>query len=150
MSLVSSDDIQRARRIALRVRSAMACLPCKEAKSKCNDYRPCSRCKKLSQTARCVDQVSIIFFYLGNDDASRTIYFFFDLMECMHFQINDNALAGRWTANCLGRGPAWHHFCPTKPSNPLPVNNMHLNIVFTAPLNTRHESRFTDGSISIR
>ena len=57
MSFVSSDDIQRARRIALRGRSALACIPCKDAKSKCNDYRPCARCKKLSQEPHCIDSV---------------------------------------------------------------------------------------------
>jgi hypothetical protein len=57
MSFVSSEAIQKARRIALRGRSAVACIPCKEAKTKCNDYRPCNRCSKLSQEALCTDEV---------------------------------------------------------------------------------------------
>ena len=57
MSFVSSDAIQKARRFALRGRSAVACIPCKDAKTKCNDYRPCSRCKKLSQEKLCTDEV---------------------------------------------------------------------------------------------
>ena len=43
---VSSKDIQRARRIALRTRSSAACAKCRETKTKCNDYRPCARCKR--------------------------------------------------------------------------------------------------------
>ena len=58
MSFVSSEAIQKARRIALRGRSAVACIPCKEAKTKCNDYRPCSRCSKLSQESICSDEAS--------------------------------------------------------------------------------------------
>jgi hypothetical protein len=42
--MVSSKDIQKARRMALRKRAASACEACKTAKSKCNDFRPCSRC----------------------------------------------------------------------------------------------------------
>ena len=37
----------RARRMAQRSRAATACLPCKANKSRCSDYRPCARCKKI-------------------------------------------------------------------------------------------------------
>jgi hypothetical protein len=58
MSAVSSDEIQKARRVALRGRSAKACIPCKNARSKCSDFRPCARCTKQSQDFRCVDEVA--------------------------------------------------------------------------------------------
>ena len=41
---VSSKEIQKARRIAKRTRSAIACVRCKVSKVKCNDYRPCKHC----------------------------------------------------------------------------------------------------------
>ena len=44
MHSVSSKDIQKARRIARRTRSAVACARCKASKVKCNDYRPCKQC----------------------------------------------------------------------------------------------------------
>ena len=62
MSFVSSEAIQKARRIALRGRSAVACVPCKEAKTKCNDYRPCGRCKIIKQENFCRDEVSRLLF----------------------------------------------------------------------------------------
>jgi hypothetical protein len=50
---VTSKDIQRARRAALRTRSSIACAQCREAKTKCNDYRPCSRCKHNGDADNC-------------------------------------------------------------------------------------------------
>ena len=44
MHSVSSKDIRKARRIARRTRSAVACARCKASKVKCNDYRPCKQC----------------------------------------------------------------------------------------------------------
>ena len=41
---VSSKEIQKARRLAKRTRSAVACARCKASKVKCNDYRPCKQC----------------------------------------------------------------------------------------------------------
>ncbi len=46
--------ILRARRMAQRSRAAAACLPCKANKSKCSDFRPCTRCKRL-RTKVCAD-----------------------------------------------------------------------------------------------
>jgi hypothetical protein len=48
-------QIARARRIATRTRSVMACLPCKIKKTKCSDLRPCSRCK-ATNPAQCLDE----------------------------------------------------------------------------------------------
>ena len=62
MSFVSSEAIQKARRIALRGRSAVACVPCKEAKTKCNDYRPCARCRTIKQENLCRDEVRGLCF----------------------------------------------------------------------------------------
>ena len=41
---VSSKQIQKARQMAKRSRTAVACVRCKAAKSKCSDYRPCKQC----------------------------------------------------------------------------------------------------------
>jgi hypothetical protein len=50
--------LQRARRMAQRSRAAAACLPCKAGKARCNDYRPCARCKKAGINGLCVDPQS--------------------------------------------------------------------------------------------
>jgi hypothetical protein len=42
--MVSSKELQKARQIAKRNRTSVACARCKTAKSKCTDYRPCKRC----------------------------------------------------------------------------------------------------------
>ena len=52
------DLLQRARRMAQRSRAATACLPCKAGKARCNDYRPCARCKKAGGTEICSDPQS--------------------------------------------------------------------------------------------
>jgi hypothetical protein len=57
MISVTSKSIQRARRVALRQRSTNACTPCKQAKTKCVNYRPCSRCSKRSQEIVCSDDL---------------------------------------------------------------------------------------------
>lgn len=67
MSLVSSYDIQKARRVALRIRSPLACIPCKIAKRRCRDYRPCSRCLELSPRVHCKDSVCWLCWFLEND-----------------------------------------------------------------------------------
>ena len=51
---VSSKEIQRVRRLAKRVRAALACVRCKSFKVKCNDYRPCKQCNDIS--SRCDTQ----------------------------------------------------------------------------------------------
>ena len=48
---VSSKEIQRVRRLAKRVRAALACARCKSFKVKCSDYRPCKQCNDTS--SRC-------------------------------------------------------------------------------------------------
>ena len=57
---VTSKSIQRARRVALRQRSMYACLPCKQAKTKCVDSRPCSRCKRKLQGEYCFEDTKQI------------------------------------------------------------------------------------------
>jgi hypothetical protein len=44
---VFSKEIQKARQMAKRNRSAVACARCKKAKSKCSDSRPCKHCVNL-------------------------------------------------------------------------------------------------------
>ena len=41
--------------MAQRSRAAAACLPCKASKTRCNDYRPCARCKKAGIIQLCMD-----------------------------------------------------------------------------------------------
>ncbi len=41
---VSSKDLLKARQMAKRKRTSVACSRCKMAKSKCTEYRPCKRC----------------------------------------------------------------------------------------------------------
>ena len=48
---VSSKQIQKARQMAKRSRTAVACARCKTAKSKCSDYRPCNQC--VNSNSRC-------------------------------------------------------------------------------------------------
>jgi hypothetical protein len=55
ISGISSKDVQKARQSAKRKRSSVACSPCKAAKTKCSDYRPCQRCTISGAEARCVD-----------------------------------------------------------------------------------------------
>ena len=45
---VSSRDLQKARKMARRIRASVSCRTCRTAKSKCSDYRPCSRCRRLN------------------------------------------------------------------------------------------------------
>jgi hypothetical protein len=60
-TLRARDDalLLRARRMAQRSRAAAACAPCKANKSRCSDYRPCGRCKKLGTKLVCLDFPSI-------------------------------------------------------------------------------------------
>jgi hypothetical protein len=44
LSTVSSEEIQKARRMAKRTRANAACSSCKSAKTRCSDFRPCKRC----------------------------------------------------------------------------------------------------------
>ncbi len=50
----SGHPASTGRRATVRVRVAAACLPCKLSRTKCNDYRPCSRCR-TSRPAQCVE-----------------------------------------------------------------------------------------------
>jgi hypothetical protein len=56
----TSLEIRRARRIASRTRSTVACAACKLNRTKCDQFRPCTRCKKIGKADLCVgiDQVS--------------------------------------------------------------------------------------------
>ena len=57
-SQINKDLLQRARRMALRSRAAMACPPCKASKTRCSDGRPCARCKKAGNEF-CTDTQSV-------------------------------------------------------------------------------------------
>ena len=43
-------EIQKARQMAKRNRSAVACARCKATKSKCSDYRPCKTCASVKMS----------------------------------------------------------------------------------------------------
>ena len=47
--------LMRARRLALRSRADVACLPCKSRKAKCSDFCPCSRCVNYERADTCID-----------------------------------------------------------------------------------------------
>ena len=53
--MVSSKDIQDARRSAKRTRALSACMRCKRAKIKCSDFRPCKGCTDAQIGASCRD-----------------------------------------------------------------------------------------------
>ena len=55
---VSSKDIQKARRMAKRIRTSVACARCKAAKSKCSECRPCKRCLFQGSVCQDADQSS--------------------------------------------------------------------------------------------
>jgi hypothetical protein len=57
MPAVTSDEIQQARRMAVRIKSLPACIPCKITKNKCDHGRPCSRCK--SHGLQCFHKVCL-------------------------------------------------------------------------------------------
>jgi hypothetical protein len=63
--LAESEEKQliRAQRLAKRTRASAACLPCKAKKVKCNDYRPCARCRTSPDV--CIDE---------NADITRNIF----------------------------------------------------------------------------
>ena len=67
---VTSHAIQKARRSAQRKKTLTACIPCKTAKVKCQDYRPCSRCKQNLQFDLCRDKVR----YLTSHHSSFEIF----------------------------------------------------------------------------
>ena len=56
VSMSSSDALQEIRRNAKRSRVSAACVPCKSARTRCSDYRPCKRCSNTGKGGYCVDQ----------------------------------------------------------------------------------------------
>ena len=54
-NFVSTDLLQAARRSAKRKRAASACISCKEKKTKCSGFSPCTRC---TNAAECVFETS--------------------------------------------------------------------------------------------
>lgn len=44
ISLPTTKDLKRARRLAKKTRASVACEACKKIKRRCGDYRPCPRC----------------------------------------------------------------------------------------------------------
>jgi hypothetical protein len=51
---VSSRDLQKARQIAKRNRTSVACHRCKAGKTKCSDYRPCKQCSMSNAAQSCI------------------------------------------------------------------------------------------------
>jgi len=54
MCIPTAKNLKHARRSAARLRAAEACLPCKLIKQKCDDRRPCSRCKRNGREEKCI------------------------------------------------------------------------------------------------
>ena len=48
-NFVSTDLLQAARRSAKRKRAASACISCKEKKTKCSGFSPCTRCTNAAE-----------------------------------------------------------------------------------------------------
>ena len=54
---VSSKAIQKARQMAKRNRTSVACGRCKSAKTKCSDYRPCKQCVESKSCCKEVESM---------------------------------------------------------------------------------------------
>ena len=50
----TTKNLKLARRSAARMRAISACPPCKSIKQRCDNLRPCSRCKRIGREARCL------------------------------------------------------------------------------------------------
>jgi hypothetical protein len=68
---VSSKAIQKARRMAKRVRATIACARCKASKIKCSEYRPCKTCEHAG--AICKDTTFELHQRLASETASQTV-----------------------------------------------------------------------------
>jgi hypothetical protein len=55
---ISTKDLQKARRNAVRKRASVACARCKAGKMKCSDYRPCKKCKDSDLAGNCAVQTA--------------------------------------------------------------------------------------------
>ncbi len=49
----SKREVRRARRIANRTRTSVACLACRNSRTKCNEFRPCFRCQRTGKADSC-------------------------------------------------------------------------------------------------
>jgi hypothetical protein len=50
----TTKNLKLARRSAARMRAIAACPPCTAIKQKCDNLRPCTRCKRIGREARCL------------------------------------------------------------------------------------------------
>jgi hypothetical protein len=50
---VSTKSLMKARRSAMRVRAAKACLNCKRTKARCSGFQPCKRCANNRSQSAC-------------------------------------------------------------------------------------------------
>ena len=60
MAGVSTKDLQKARQIAKRKRTSVACTRCKSSKTRCSEFRPCSKCKRSGAADSCSDDGSVV------------------------------------------------------------------------------------------
>ncbi len=74
LSGVSSKDILRARRMALRKRSFFACMRCKLSKSRCSDFRPCKQCVSIKSSCQNHDGSVSVCMPGAGDDATNPAY----------------------------------------------------------------------------
>ena len=54
---ISSKDLLKARQIAKRKRTSVACGQCRLTKSKCSDYRPCKQCVATQNGPNCFEKI---------------------------------------------------------------------------------------------
>jgi nucleotidyltransferase/DNA polymerase involved in DNA repair len=57
ISLPTTKDLKRIRRLAKKSRASLACEACKKIRRRCGDYRPCPRCISNGMEASCASEL---------------------------------------------------------------------------------------------
>lgn len=76
---MSSNDVQNGQSKSQARKKRVACIPCREAKLKCESQRPCSRCVKKGKQEDCKDPVTRIgseskdIQHVGDEEDSQVV-----------------------------------------------------------------------------